>query len=62
MKRTQFVVLGRHPLIPVTLRFLIDRGYALVPNIADVEDEPVFAVVGAEVYEQQASFNLLKSS
>ena len=60
MKRIQFVVIGRHVLLPATIKYLIEQGYALVPTIDQVDPiNPVFLVVGAEVYNRTAAYNLL---
>lgn len=60
MKRTQFVVAGRHPLLPVTIGCLMDAGYALVADFDQIDPHyPVFMVVGAEVRTQEAAFNLM---
>lgn len=60
MKRTQFVVVGKHPLFPPTIKHLIEQGYALVPGLDQVDPLlPCFLVVGAEVYTLESSFALL---
>lgn len=60
MKRTQFVVVGRHPLLAVTISYLISQGFALVGPSDDVDpNQPVFLLVGAEVYTQEAAFKLV---
>lgn len=60
MKRTQFVVVGRHVLLPITIGFLISQGFALVVDPSQVDqDQPVFAVVGAEVHDRDAAYKLL---
>lgn len=59
-KRTQFVVVGSHPLFPVTIKHLIEQGYALVADPDQVDPHhPVFMVVGAEVHTRDASFSVL---
>lgn len=59
MKRVQFVVVGRHVLLPVTIGYLISQGYALVVNPQDVDPHhPVFLLVGAEVQSRESAFNL----
>jgi nucleoside-diphosphate-sugar epimerase len=60
MKRTQFVVTGRHPLLPLVIQQLIADGYELVPTFDQVNlAQPAFIVLGAEVYSLQAMFQLL---
>ena len=60
MSRVQFVVAGRHPLLQATIGYLMSQGYALVPDIDQVDaHHPAFLVVGAEVHSREASFSLL---
>lgn len=60
MRRTQFVVVGRHVLLHLTIGYLIAQGYALIMDPKDVDpDQPVFALVGAEVRTRDAAFKLL---
>lgn len=60
MKQIQFVVVGRHVLLPATIGYLIRQRFALVVDPSDVDPlNPVFAVVGAEVRDRDAAFNLL---
>lgn len=59
-KRIQFVVVGRHVLLPITIGYLIEQGYALVVNPDEVDPlNPVFMVVGAEVHNRDAAYSLL---
>lgn len=61
MKRIQFVVVGRHVLLPVTIKYLIEQGYALVVDPHEVDLlNPVFLVVGAEVYTLAQAYALIK--
>lgn len=59
-KRQQFVVVGRHVLLPITIGFLISQGFALVVDPSQVDqDQPVFVVAGAEVHDRDAAYKLL---
>lgn len=58
-KRIQFVVVGRHVLLPITIGYLIEQGFALVVDPEQVDPlNPVFMVVGAEVHSRDAAYNL----
>jgi len=60
VKRTQFVVVGRHVLLPITIGFLISQGFALVVDPSQVDqDNPVFVLAGAEVHNRDAAYKLL---
>lgn len=60
MTRVQFVVAGRHALLPVTIRCLMDQGYALIVEPDQVDPHyPVFLVFGSEVHTQEAAFSLM---
>lgn len=60
MKRTQFIVVGRHVLLPITIGFLISQGFALVVDPSQVDqDNPVFVLAGAEVHNRDAAYKLL---
>jgi len=59
-KRHQFVVVGRHVLLPITIGFLISQGFALVVDPSQVDqDNPVFVLAGAEVHTRDAAYKLL---
>lgn len=61
MKRIQFMVAGSHVLLPITIKYLIDQGYALITDWRDINsDNPVFVVVGAEVRSQHQAYSLLE--
>lgn len=60
MKRVQFVVAGRHPLLPATIGCLIEQGYALVTDPEHIDPHySTFLLFGAEVHTQTAAFSLL---
>lgn len=49
MRRTQFVIAGRHPLLLAMRDHLIMSGYELVQHVDP--ERPVFGVFGAEIYD-----------
>jgi nucleoside-diphosphate-sugar epimerase len=61
MKRTQFIVIGRHVLLPIVIGHLIREGFALIVDPSEVNvHQPKFIVCGAEVHSREAVDNLMK--
>lgn len=62
MRRTQFVIAGKHPLLLAIRDHLILSGFELVPENSVDPERPVFVVFGAEVYNAADAFKALEAA
>jgi nucleoside-diphosphate-sugar epimerase len=61
LRHTQFLAIGEHPLLSITKEHLITQGFLYCGDFASLDMEaPVFLVIGAEVYSQAESLELLR--